>query len=289
MTSEGYATGAPILAKALSALRHEEVSAEEGLRWMPLACRMANDVWDDDSWHALSARLIELAREAGALTVLPVALLQGMTIQLLADEFAAAASMAQEAGAVARATRNPEGPYGPLLLAAWRGRDAEAGQLVAAATTEMVARGEGHWLTAAHWATAMLNNGLGRYDEALAAAEQGSEYPGELGLATWSMVELIETASRTGQAERATGALRRLAETTSAAGTDWRWGSWPAHGRYCARASPPSRCTARRSSGSAEPASEWSWLARTCSTANGCGARTAAWTRANSSGTPTKC
>jgi hypothetical protein len=118
VTSEGYATGAPILAKALSALRH--VSAEEGLRWMPLACRMANDVWDDDSWHALSARLIELARAAGALTVLPVALLQGMTIQLLAGEFAMAASMAQEAGAVARAMRNPEVPYRPLLLAAWR-------------------------------------------------------------------------------------------------------------------------------------------------------------------------
>jgi DNA-binding CsgD family transcriptional regulator len=224
VTSERYATGAPILAKALSALCHEEVSAEEGFRWMPLACRMANDVWDDDSWHALSTRLIDLAREAGALTVLPVALFQGMTIQLLAGEFAMAASMAQEAGAVARATRNPEGPYGPLLLAAWRGQDAEAGQLVAAATTEMVARGEGQWLTAVHWATAMLNNGLGRYDEALAAAEQGSEYPDELGLATWSMVELIEAAARTGQAERATGALRRLAEITSAAGTDWALG-----------------------------------------------------------------
>jgi DNA-binding CsgD family transcriptional regulator/tetratricopeptide (TPR) repeat protein len=224
VTSEGYAAGAPILAKALSALRHEEVSAEEGLRWMPLACRMANDVWDDDSWHALSARLIELARGAGALTVLPVALLQGMMIQLLAGEFATATSMAQEAGAVARATRNPEGPYGPLLLAAWRGWDTETGQLVAAAGTDMVARGEGQWLTAAHWATAMLNNGLARYDEALAAAEQASEYPDELGLATWSMVELIEAAARTGQADRATGALQRLTETTSAAGTDWALG-----------------------------------------------------------------
>ena len=224
VTSEGYATGAPILAKALSALRHEEVSVEEGLRWMPLACRLANDVWDDDSWHALSARLIELARGAGALTVLPVALLQGMMIQLLAGEFATATSMAQEAAAVARSTRNPEGPYGPLLLAAWRGWDAETGQLVAAAGTDMVARGEGQWLTAAHWATAMLNNGLSRYDEALAAAEQGSEYPDELGLATWSMVELIEAAARTGQADRASGALQRLTETTSAAGTDWALG-----------------------------------------------------------------
>ena len=70
----------------------------------------------------------------------------------------------------------------------------------------------------------MLYNGLGRYDEALAAAEQGSEYPDELGLATWSMVELIEAAARTGQPERATGALRRLVESTSAAGTDWALG-----------------------------------------------------------------
>ena len=224
VTSEGYATGAPILAKALSALCHEEVSAEEGFRWMPLACRMAIDIWDDDSWHTLSARLTDLARQAGALAVLPAALLQDMTIHLLAGQVATAASMAQEAGAVAQATRTPEDPYGPLLLAAWRGQDAETRQLIAAATTEMTARGEGQWLTAAHWATAVLNNGLGRYDEALIAAEQGSEYPDELGVATWSMVELIEAAARTGQAERANSALRRLAETTTAAGTDWALG-----------------------------------------------------------------
>ena len=81
LTTEGYAAGAPILKRALSAFRDEEVSAEEGLRWLPLACRMAHDVWDDESWHALSARLIELAREAGALAVLPVALRAGMAIQ----------------------------------------------------------------------------------------------------------------------------------------------------------------------------------------------------------------
>jgi DNA-binding CsgD family transcriptional regulator/tetratricopeptide (TPR) repeat protein len=224
VTSEGYATGAPILGKALSALCHEEVSAEEGFCWLPLACRMAIDIWDDDSWHALSTRLTDLARQVGALAVLPAALIHDMTVHLLVGQVAVAASMAQEAGAVARATRNPEGPYGPLLLAAWRGQDAEARQLIAAATTEMAARGEGQWLTVAHWATAMLSNGLGRYDEALAAAEQGSEYPDELGVATWSMVELIEAAARTGQAERATSALRRLAETASAAGTDWALG-----------------------------------------------------------------
>ena len=75
------------------------------------------------------------------------------------------------------------------------------------------------------------HNGLGRYDEALAAAEQASEYPDELGLATWSLAELIEAAARTGAPDRAAGALRRLSEITSAAAPTGRSASRPAHGR----------------------------------------------------------
>jgi len=109
-----------------------------------------------------------------------------------------------------------------MVLTAWRGREAEASQVTATATREMVARGEGRWLTAAHWVTAVLNNGLCRYDEALAAAEQGSsEYPDEPGLAASSMAELIEAAARTGQPERAADAMRHLSETTTTAGSDW--------------------------------------------------------------------
>jgi DNA-binding CsgD family transcriptional regulator/tetratricopeptide (TPR) repeat protein len=224
MTTEGYAAGAPILRRALTAFRSKEACPEEGLRWLPLACRVSHDVWDDESWSALSARLIELAREAGALTVLSAALRSGVGSQLLAGEFAVASSIAEEAEAVARATGNPAEPYGRLILAAWRGQEAEARQLIAATTAQMVARGEGQWLTAAHWATAVLANSLGRYDEALAAAEQCSECPDELGLAVRSMSELIEAAARTGAHERGTGALRRLVETTGAAGTDWALG-----------------------------------------------------------------
>ena len=132
--------------------------------------------------------------------------------------------MVREAEAAARATGNPVGPYGALMLAAWAGREAEAYQLITAVTPDMAARGEGQWLTAAAWATAVLQNGLGHYEQALAAAEQASEDPAELGLATWSLVELIEAAARTGTPERAAGALQRLGEATSAAGTDWALG-----------------------------------------------------------------
>jgi len=224
LATDGYAAGAPVLGRALTACRHEELRTGEGLRWLPLACRVSHHVWDDESWYLLSARLTELAREGGALAVLPVALRLRAGIQLLAGEFAAAASVTAEAEAVGRATGVPAGPYGRLMIAAWRGRDAETRQLIAATTAQMMARGEGHWLTAAGWATAVLSNGLCRYDAALAAAEQGSEYPDQLGLAAWPAVELIEAAARTGQPERGIGALCRLTEVTSAAGTDWALG-----------------------------------------------------------------
>lgn len=224
LTAEGYAAAAPMLKRALARFRDGEISVEEELRWLPLACHVCDDLWEDESLYALSTRLISLSRQAGALTLLPGALASGAALALLAGESGAATSMAREAGAVAQATGNQAGPYGPLLLAAWTGQETEVGRLITGATTEMAARGEGRWLTAAHAATAVLSNGLGRYDEALAAAEQGSEYPYDLGLATWSMAELIEAAARTGAPGRAASAMARLSAATSASGTDWALG-----------------------------------------------------------------
>jgi DNA-binding CsgD family transcriptional regulator len=111
---------------------------------------------------------------------------------------------------------HPRGHDGAL-----RGRRRECGVL----DRLMAAHGEGQWLTAAHWATAVLYNGLARYDQALAAAGRGAAYPDELGLATWSMAELIAAAARTGAPGRAGTALRRLSETTRASGTDWALGT----------------------------------------------------------------
>ena len=135
----------------------------------------------------------------------------------------------------------------------------------------------------------MLYNGLGRYDQALTAAEQGSEDPYELGLAAWSMVELIEAAARTGSSERAAGALRRLSEATSAAATDWALGIQARSRALLSDGEPAEGCTSRRSGGSAGPGSVPNWPARTCFTASGCAGRTAAWTRASSSASLTRC
>jgi DNA-binding CsgD family transcriptional regulator len=224
LVTDGHRVGAPILKRAVRTFRDETVPAHQALRWLPFACRMSRAAWDDESWHVLSARLIELARQAGALTALPDALQDGTALCLATGETAMATALAREAATVAEATGNPLRPCGALLVASWRGQEAEASRLIAADTTDSVAHGDGQRLTATAWAAAVLSNGLGRYDEALTAAEAATEDPDELGLATWALAELIEAAARTGALDRAAHALRRLSEATSAAATDWALG-----------------------------------------------------------------
>jgi DNA-binding CsgD family transcriptional regulator len=67
----------------------------------------------------------------------------------------------------------------------------------------------------------VLSNGLGRYEDALGAAEQAAEYPHELWPSTWVAVELIEAASRTGEVERAADSMKKLTRSARAGGSDW--------------------------------------------------------------------
>ena len=221
--SEGYRAGLPLLRRALGAFG-QQMSAEEELRWLWLACIAALHLWDDGRWDVLSRRHVELTREVGALGELPLALSSRVYLLLFAGELTAAASLTEQVQAATEATGSNLAPYGALGLAAVRGQEIQAATLIGATARDVALRGEGIGVTLTSWAYAVLYNGLGRYDRALAAAEQGSEDPGELGLAAWSMVELIEAAARTGQPGRAAGPLRFLAEITSAAGTDWALG-----------------------------------------------------------------
>ena len=172
----------------------------------------------------LSARFVQLARDAGALSVLPLALTTRTGAHLFAGRLATASSLVDEVVAVNEATGASLAPYAALTLAAFQGREAEAAQLIETATDEVVRRGEGQGLTFIHWATAVLHNGLGRYEEALAAAQQAAEDSLEARLAAWGLVELIEAAARSGKAELAVDALGRLSQTTAASGTDWALG-----------------------------------------------------------------
>src|SRR4029077_14905748 len=74
LVTEGYAAGTPSLRQALLAFRSQEISAAEELNWLWLAGRVATAVWDDEAWHSLVSRYLELARDEGALGALPLAI-----------------------------------------------------------------------------------------------------------------------------------------------------------------------------------------------------------------------
>ena len=221
--SAGYAAGAPILRRALTAFGRALAAGEEP-GWLGLAGVAALHLWDDETWDELSGQHVEQARRAGALSELPLALSSRACGFLFAGNLAAAAPLAQEAQATADATGSNLAPYVALGLAAWRGQEDEAAALIEITRKEAALRGDGTAMTLTNWANAVLYNGLARYREALAAAERGSEHPGELGLAAWSCAELVEAAVRAGEPERAAGALPRLAESAGIAGTDWALG-----------------------------------------------------------------
>jgi DNA-binding CsgD family transcriptional regulator len=221
LTTEGYTAGAPALKVALRAYREASLTEEEELRWLWLACHIGRALCDDVAWDELTARQVELARRAGAFSLLPVALDDRITVELFGGRLATAASLAAEADAIVEATGSRRSLRAAISLAAWHGRLAEALQLTQAREEDVVRRGEGIWLRANDWSIAVCYNGLGRYDEALAAAERAAADPRGMGVAPWILSDLIEAAARSGRPERATGPLERIAEIAEAGGTDW--------------------------------------------------------------------
>ena len=224
LITDGYAAGAPILRRAIDGFRDEQISQGDGRRWLWLASRVAALLWDDENWEMLSARFVKLARDAGALSVLPLALTIRTGMHMFAGRLAMASSLVDELAAVNEATGAGLVAYAPVTLAAAKGRELEAVRLIDAATREIVRRDGAQALTSIHLSAAVLYNGLGRYEEARAAAQQAVEDPLAVRLSTWGLVELIEAAVRSGKAEVAVDALGRLSEMTSASGTDWAHG-----------------------------------------------------------------
>ena len=200
------------------------MSAEEQLQRLYLACVTALRVWDDERWDVLSARHVQLARKAGALSELPLALTSRAYMRLFAGDLTGATSLTHEAQAAMGATGSNLAPYGALGVAALRGDEKAAATLLETTMEDVTRRGEGVGITFAEWANAALNNGLGRYQDALTAAQRATSYLDDGGSSIWPMVELIEAATRSGVTDAATDAYGRLAEMTSASRTDWALG-----------------------------------------------------------------
>jgi DNA-binding CsgD family transcriptional regulator len=221
--TEGYSAGLPPLRRALDEFRELDGLTGGDVRWLWLGCRLAQDLWDDELWYVLATGELRVARETGALSVLPIAATYRAALYVHAGDFGAASSLIAEAGAITEATGMAPLKYAALMMAAWRGNEAAALELIDAARLEGTARGEGMGLRVLAWATALLYNGRGRYGEALEAAQQACEQD-DVGLFGWSLVELIEAGVRSGATDAASAALDRLSGRTQASGTDWALG-----------------------------------------------------------------
>jgi DNA-binding CsgD family transcriptional regulator len=145
-------------------------------------------------------------------------------IHATSGDLATAESQLDEIRSASEAIGTPAQPYIALWVAAMRGREAETLDLIRATSHEAAARGEGYVMFVTEHVTAVLYNGLGNYSAALAALRRQAVDPSYRDGSPRPMAELVEAAVRSGERQLAGLALERLAETTSAAGTDWALG-----------------------------------------------------------------
>jgi DNA-binding CsgD family transcriptional regulator len=133
---------------------------------------------------------------------------------------APASALVEEAGALNEVTGDKPPMFTSLVLAAWRGQETRAVQLIAASIEDVTVDDADRTLCLAEYAAAVLYNGLGHCRAAFAAAERACAHR-DVGLLAWALIELVEAGVRSGSPDVAADALRRLEDRTPADGTDW--------------------------------------------------------------------
>jgi ATP/maltotriose-dependent transcriptional regulator MalT len=205
-----------------AAIAVADIPVEEVLRWGWMAAGARAAMWDDEGLLAICARQVQVVRDAGALAALPIHLTYLANATLWIGDFAGAASLIAEVESVAAATGSRFPPYALLRLRGLQGREDEASAAIASAIR--LAGGQGMTAARAHWATAMLCLGLGRYEEAAAAARESTSHAVNHWIFMWMLPEVVEAAARSGDADLARDALARLTQTTQACGTEFALG-----------------------------------------------------------------
>ena len=229
--TEGYAVAEPALRQALETVLALEAPVRDlGFgRWLWLTGARATgliaiELWDAGAWHELASRQVRVARECGALVQLQFALNFYARSQLSAGELTEVAVVVEEERAIAQPMGNAPVGYEEMQLAAWRGQEAVAAELIEAMVRTATARGFGRMVDVATYTKALLYNGLGRYDAAREAAQAGFEHREHLGHGPFVVAELAEAASRTGHQALVEAALEWVSGRTLVTRTDWALG-----------------------------------------------------------------
>jgi DNA-binding CsgD family transcriptional regulator/tetratricopeptide (TPR) repeat protein len=218
--TSGSEAAMPDLRRALLEFATEETSPDALMRWHWLAAPAAHELWDDDQCDRLTARAVAVARRAGLLTMLPIALIYRAYVCILAGRFTDATALLEEADTLNLAIGHPSLRYVLLLVASWEGDEERARDLAGRNIDRAGSRGEGLTVAFADYASAVLFNGLGRHDRALDAAMKVCAHA-DFGLFGWALPELVEAGVRTGRLDVAASGAARLSGLARAAGTPW--------------------------------------------------------------------
>ena len=222
LVTDGYAVATPVLKRAASAMA--DMPVEDVVLWGWIAPAASAVTWDSDGYGAIFERQAQLVRNAGALAELPQHLTGLAWHKVFTGDLGAARLLVAEIDSVAAAMGTALPPFASLRLRSLQGSEADTTPLIAATIKQATAAGQGIAVTTAHWAAAVLYNGLARYDEAASEAAEVAAHALAPFMANFALPELIEAAARRGDSETAVDAFQRLAETTQPAQTDWAIG-----------------------------------------------------------------
>lgn len=215
---DGAVAAFPLLAQAVQGLTDD---ADLTVLWP--AASAAVELGDLKAWLGITERAVTFARATGLPSVLSTALPYRAASLGYAGRFPEAWDLLAEAAVVEEAAGAATSQVTAALLSAYEGRERQALAVIDALEHDGEQRGLGRLTGMAACARAVLHNGLGAYPPAMEAALRGLEYR-DLVAYHWSCIELVEAASRAGEAAVAAEARERLAEW-SRAGTPWALGA----------------------------------------------------------------
>lgn len=219
--TEGQAAAALPMARAVRrCLTDDAEAASDDPATARIAGHAALHLWDAPAWRHLVERQVRRARAEGDLAALPLGLNQLALADLHAGDLAAAAQWAAEAHGLTEATGTAPLRYADLALAAWRGDEQRTVALVDLATREATDRREGRLLTAVEHAQAVLYNGVGRPEAALAATARVRDGV-EAGYWAPLAAERAEAAVACGRTAQARSTCDMLGDNARICGTPW--------------------------------------------------------------------
>jgi len=195
--TEGHAAAAPALARALDAIRDYGLESDaDDLLWLTgnrLAGLIVTEAWDYEAGLALAERQVTVARESGALVQLQFALNFLANHVIVSGDLRGASALLEEERLLSTMTQVT--PNRTMLIDALRGDTSRTVPAIQAMIEAGIKSGHGRVIFFAHYAAAVLYNGLGRHADALAHARQVIESDA-LGFQTFAAGELAEAASR---------------------------------------------------------------------------------------------